>query len=358
MEDYPYVTPWPDRHGRMRYRFRRGKQNFYLPYEPKHPAFEEAYSAAIEGRQPRSAVIVQLAGRVIPGSFADGWRLAQKSPEWKKLDPATKLKNERLMTEFLASRVAEAQPELWRDVPISDLRRRHVRAILAEMSDTPHKAKHLLTAIRRPIAEALDQDWIEYDPTAKMNWRPDSTGWRAWTQAERSAFETKWPIGTMPRAAYALALWTGARRSEVATQLWSDVDFDRSRITVRQLKGHRSTGGKVLRLLLLPMLRDALEIPRRAETVITTEYGKPFSEKSLTGMMAHWTKLADLEPGCTFHGLRKTLGKYLAESGATSKQSGGILGHDDLEHVALYSREAEQEMLAVAGMSLLLKRFV
>lgn len=77
--------------------------------------------------------------------------------------------------------------------------------------------------------------------------------------------------------------------------------------------------------------------------MITTEYGKPFSDKSLTGMMAHWTQMAGMKPGATFHGLRKTLGKYLAEEGATAKQAAGILGHDDLDHVALYSKDAEQE---------------
>ena len=145
----------------------------------------------------------------------------------------------------------------------------------------------------------------------------------------------------------------GERRGDVAAQRWADVDLEARRITVRQIKG-----GKVLRLLMLPMLSDALrDLPRRAETVFSTEYGKPFSEKSLTGMMAHWTKQAGLGPGCTFHGLRKTLGKYLAEEGATAKQSAGILGHDDLDHVELYSREAEQERLAVDGLERLVKRY-
>lgn len=354
MEGYLYVTEITDRHGVIRYRFRRGKKSLYLPKHPGHPEFEEHYNAAVEGREPRAAVVVDHPGRIIAGSFADAWRLVQKSPEWKKLDDATKYKNQRLTTDFLASRIDPNDKQLWRDTLLSDLKRRHLRLILSDNSDTPHKAKHLLTAIRRMIAEALDEDWIEYDPSHKLKWRPESEGWRAWTLEERKKFETRWPYGTMPRAAYALALWLGNRRSDVASQLWSDMDFERERVTVRQVKG-----GKILTLLMLPMLRDAvIDLPRRAETVITTEYGKPFSDKSLTGMMAHWTEMADMKPGATFHGLRKTLGKYLAEEGATTKQAAGILGHDDLDHVELYSREAEQERLAVDGLSLLLKRYV
>lgn len=352
MDGYPFVTEITDRHGKPRYRFRRQRKSLYLPGSPGSAEFEEAYSAAIEGREPRKAVVIQHPGRIISESFADAWRLVQKSPEWKGFDEATKLKNERLTNAFLNTPVAPGIPDLWRDMPMAHLRRRHLRAILADNIDTPHKAKHLLTAIRRLIGEALDQDWMEFDPSAKMNWRPEYVGWRAWTQPERTKFETRWQPGATPRAAYALALWAGNRRGDVATQLWSDVDLEKDRITVRQAKTD-----KVLTLLLLPQLKAALEpLPRRADTVITTDYGKPFSEKSLTGMMAHWTKLAGLDPGCTFHGLRKTLGKYLAEEGATAKQSAGILGHDDLVHVELYSREAEQERLAVDGMSLLLKR--
>lgn len=354
MEEYPYAKPFTDRHGHVRWRFRRKGKDTYLPGEPGLPDFHEAYTAAVEGRNPRKASVRRLSTAAIPQSFRAAWRLVESSPEWKALDLATTSKNARLAHEFLDLRIDPDSPDMWGDMKVADFRRRHARAILADFAETPHKAKHLLTAIRKMLGEALDQDWLEHDPTHKLKWRPAYGGWRAWTLAERKKFEERWPVGTMPRAAYALALWTGARRSEVAAQLWSDVDFEASRITVRQIKGD----GKVLRLLMLPMLAEALRgINDRCDTVLSTEYGRPFSAKSLTGRMAHWTTLAGTGPGCTFHGLRKTLGKYLAEEGATAKQAAGILGHDDLDHVELYSREAEQERLAVDGMERLIRRF-
>lgn len=353
MDDYPYAKPFTDRHGHTRWRFRRNGKDKYLPGFPGSPEFEEAYQAAIEGRVPRKAKVHRLPSSALPGTFRAAWRLVLKGPEWKGLDVATIDKNTRLANEFLDLKVDPDFPDVWGDMKVCDLRRRHIRSILADFSETPHKAKHLLTTIRKMIGEALDEDWIEHDPTHKLKWRPTYGGWRAWTMSERKKFEARWPNGTMPRAAYALALWAGNRRSDVASQKWEDVDFEVRRITVRQIKG-----GKKLRLLMLPMLERALvDLPRRAETVITTEYGKPFSEKSLTGMMAHWTKQAEMGEGCTFHGLRKTLGKYLAEEGATSKQAAGILGHDDLDHVELYSKEADQERLAVAGLELLMSRY-
>jgi len=66
--------------------------------------------------------------------------------------------------------------------------------------------------------------------------------------------------------------------------------------------------------------------------------------------MQEWTRAAGLAPGHTLHGLRKTLGKMLAESGATTRELMAILGHDDIAHAELYTREAEQRRLASEGM--------
>lgn len=83
---------------------------------------------------------------------------------------------------------------------------------------------------------------------------------------------------------------------------------------------------------------------------LVTAYGEPFSAKSLTGTMAHWCKLAGLPKGLTLHGLRKSLGVYLAEAEASTRQLMDVLGHDDIDHAELYSREASQVRLAVQGM--------
>jgi site-specific recombinase XerD len=108
---------------------------------------------------------------------------------------------------------------------------------------------------------------------------------------------------------------------------------------------------------MLPELRAALEaVERRGEYVVLTQYGKPFSVKALGMRMQHWTKRAGIPQGYTLHGLRKTLGKMLAESGATTREIMSILGHDSIAHAELYTREAEQKMRASAGMQKLAKR--
>jgi integrase len=63
--------------------------------------------------------------------------------------------------------------------------------------------------------------------------------------------------------------------------------------------------------------------------------------------MAEWTKSADIPPGHTLHGLRKTLGKALAEHGATTRQLMDVLGHESIAHAELYSPHLLKHLLHV-----------
>lgn len=252
---------------------------------------------------------------------------------------------------FFKTEVAEGAGMLWGDVLLVDLKRRHVKAILASMSDAPHAARHLLGALRRMVVVGLDEEWIEADPTYKISYRPAYKGWRAWTDAERTAFEKRWPPGTTPRLVYALALWLGNRRSDIVDLRVDAIAGDKIRIKQRKT-------GRELSLSITPMLREALnQTDLSGPTILKTAYGEPFSAKSITGRMKDWTKMAGLPAGCTIHGLRKTLGKMLAESGATTRQIMDTLGHTDIQHAELYSREAEQELLAREGMNGVVRLF-
>ncbi len=355
-QNRPGLSSFTDRHGRRRWRYRRKGKTVSLTGQPGEPAFEAAYLAAIEGRAPVPAEIVKHPHAATPRSLGAAWRLVLGSIEWKALKPASQTNNTRLAEEFLSSRIDPERPILWRDAPIADLRRRHIKDILAAHSDTPHKATHLLVTLRKMIIAAMDQEWIAADPSYKVHWRAQYKGWKAWKFEAMRQFEARWPIGSTPRLAYALALWLGNRRSDVVSLRW-DQRGEHSIIVrgefrlvdcfeVTQVK----TGKRIV-LPVSPMLRDILAAtPRRCDTVLSTAYGRPFSAKSLTGRMADWSRAAGLPPGHTLHGLRKALGKMLAEGGASTRQLMEVLGHDDIEHAELYSREAEAASLAVEGM--------
>jgi site-specific recombinase XerC len=344
-DEYPHAGSYLDRHGKRRWRFRRAGKTIQLPGSPGRPDFEVAYAAALAGQPIKSANVRQLPTAAAPKSLRAAWRiLTNDTIEWKKLDPGTRQTQTAIAERFLLSSVVEGEPLKFGDVAVADLQRKHIKAILAQRSNTPHAAAHLLRLLRKLTGVALDQEWIEVDPTYRIRFRPPYAGWKAWPDEARAAFEARWPIGTTPRLAYALALYLGHRRSDVAAIRWADLEGAGANVV-------QSKTGKALWVPVLPELVRVLEATeRKGDHVLLTQYGRPFSPKALGMRMQDWTRAAGLPPGYTLHGLRKTLGKMLAEHGATTRQIMAILGHDDIAHAELYTREAEQKQLATDGM--------
>src|SRR5690606_12558479 len=190
-----------------------------------------------------------------------------------------------------------------------------------------------------------------------MNWRPAYVGWKAWSDEAMAKFEKRWEVGSTPRLVYSLALWLGNRRGDIAGLKWDQrctktVHIDGEAREIDGFMLRQGKTGKELFLPITPIVEEVLDATERmGDTVLITAYGEPFSPKSLTGRMADWTASAGISPGHTLHGLRKTLGKMLAEGGASTRQIMETLGHDDIAHAELYSREAEQARLAADGMA-------
>ncbi len=359
-DNYPGVSHYHDRHGRKRWRFRTANRSRDLQGEPYEPEFDQSYSDAVAGRKPRPKPKPRLAAFpkdvVRPKSFADAWDRYKKYDEWRTASTATRSKNEYLAEAFLKSEIEAGTKIYWRQALVSDLRRTHVKKLLAKYGETPHKAKHMLTAVRKMIIVALDEEWIEHDPSAKIGWRPAYKGWSAWNPSQLQQFMERWPAGTTPHLVFSIALWLGNRRSDIATLRWDQRCARKLQIAgdIRIVRGFeivQKKTGKVLFLPEPPMLTAAIDATeRRGDTIVVTAYGLPFSEKSLTGRMSDWRQSADLPKGLTLHGLRKTLGKLMAEGGTSTRQLMSVLGHENLEHAELYSRDAEQAVMAVEAM--------
>lgn len=341
MERRPFLSSYKDRHGKTRWRFRRGAIKCPIPGNPGEAAFEDAYAAALHGRPISKAS--RQPSPFLPRTLKAAWRLATspKNLEWQKLGASSRSlyidRAERLLAREIIPGLTYAY------VPVADLKRRHVKALLGSMGATPHAAYDALVVLRKMILVALDEEWIEIDPTHRIRYRPETAGHRAWTDDERAAYEARWPLGTLARTAYACVLYGGPRRSDVARFLWSDFAGE-------QFPHTQQKTGKRLMLPVLPALREALDAaPKRGKHVLTTEWGTPRALGTLTNDFHRWTTAAGLT-GCTMHGLRKTLGKILAEEGATTRELMEVLGHTSIQHAELYSREAEQARMARSGL--------
>lgn len=340
VNDFPGASSYIDRHGRLRWRFQRKGKSRALPGDPAaSPAYEDAYWAAVEGRPAPHAAVVRLPRAAEPRTIGAAWQAVLRTPEWGALASVSKAKRQSIAERFLCQPVAPGSPA-WAGMPIADLRRRHVKGLLSDMADTPHAARHLLGVIRRMIAAAMDEEWIDVDPTYGIKWSPATKGYRAWTEAELAAYEIRHPVGTPARTAYAIALWMGNRRSDVAALRWDDLQDGEFRF--RQ--------GKTGRTMVLPVSDDLwaalLAVPEPLADTIANR-----SPKSLTGDMRKWCDQAGLSKECTLHGLRQTLGKMLAENDATTRQIMSALGHSTMQQATLYTRGADQAKMARDGMT-------
>jgi integrase len=299
LQGYPGVTAFVDRHGKRRWRYRakgRGGKQTNLPGNPGEPVFEAAYLAASTAATSATAIAARPPKAPLPKTFGYAAREVESTSRWKKYDPATQAKNIRLIEEFLEARVVEGGKTSWRDTLVAQAKRGKLKDFLSRYRETPAKQKHMLVAIRKLIAIAFDNEWIEVDPTFRLDEPIVHHGWKAWTLEAMRTFEARWPVGTPARTCYGLALWLGSRRGDVAALRWSDLVTRRVVIDgqvheiegfcFQQKKNQRRTGGKRLFVPVTPMLREIIEpLDRSTVTVVVTTYGKPFSEKSLTGAM-------------------------------------------------------------------------
>jgi integrase len=290
----------------------------------------------------------------------------EETPEWHELDSATHAKNIRMIECFLEMHVDAESKLTWRNTPVEFMTTKHLKDLLAPFRKaTPTKAKHLLVAIRKVIGAALDQDgWLAVDPSFGIKVSiPPTDGHKEWPEEIQEKYKARHPLGTAARTAFELARWLGNRCGDIADVHWDHlVEEELERpdgefasvlaFSFRQQKNRKRTGGKEMFLPVRPQLAEALRaLPAAAGGgansghILLNAYGRPFSKKSLTGMMAHWTKQAGIEPGYTLHGLRKSFGIWLAENGASARQIQDAMGHSSMTESDRYIRKANRKRL-------------
>jgi len=184
-----------------------------------------------------------------------------------------------------------------------------------------------------------------------------------WTQEEVEMFENRFPIGTMPRLALDLMLFTGTRRSDAVligpphlTQLKDKATGKMETWVIFTPQKTKKKTGKQLAIPLLDVLRQTLAAtPHGAKTFLVTAYGKPFAVAGFGNWFKDKCRLAGL-PHCTAHGLRKVGAVRAAENGATEKQMMALFGWDSPTLAAFYAKMADQKTLAKAAVHTLVHK--
>lgn len=338
-----YVDHFRDRHGTLRYYFRRpGGKRTPLPGLPGSEPFLIAYQTALATTEPAE----KPKERGGPGTFdrllAEYFESAQFTSLKAPTRRAYRLAYERLfMLEDIGHR------------PVAGMQRVVVERVMAKRVDRPSAANDALKKLRILIKFAIGRGYRKDDPTLHIKKLKEGEH-HTWTEQEVAAFEARWPVGTQQRTLFALFLYTGQRVVDVARMAWRDVSLDGRWIHVQQEK----TGTK-LELQLHPDLLDVLAAwPKNNGPIVPTSFGKAFSTKGLGNKMADAIDAAGLSDDCVAHGLRKAAARRLAEAGCSPHEIASITGHKSLAEVERYTRAVEQRRLNSVATSKLAPRKV
>jgi integrase len=109
-----------------------------------------------------------------------------------------------------------------------------------------------------------------------------------------------------------------------------------------------------------PQKRLPNQIVVQSFTLVANQSGLPYSANGFRVMFFRLIRKLEAEgkvrPGLTFHGLRHTAGRLLADRGADPRTIAALLGHKTLQMAAHYSEGADRKRRAVAAVAKLRPR--
>jgi integrase len=136
-------------------------------------------------------------------------------------------------------------------------------------------------------------------------------------------------------------LWTGKRRGEMRSLLWSDVDLDRGIVTLR------ATNTKAKRLQVCALNSKAMEVFREAARLRISDYCFPApSGVFYSELNKHWEKFrATIGLGdVVLHDLRRTAITTWASAGVSPLVIMKLSGHSSLSMVTRYCQMAPEDV--------------
>jgi integrase len=321
-----YVHQWVDREGRVhRYFRRRGFPRVRLPGLPGSVEFMTAYQTALAG--PRSVG----SGRSKPGSVAAIVAEYYDSQQYF----GSKSAGTQRMRRSILERFRAAHG----DKPVALLPPEWIEAVLD--SKPPHAARSWLMTLRSLCEFAVKRGWLRTNPAATVKLPSvKSDGFHTWTDDEIAQYEAHHPVGSKPRLALALLLYTAQRRSDV-------VRMGRQHIKDGVLTVKQQKTGVPLEIPVHPHLQVVLDATPSAHlTFLVTATGKPYGGNAFSEQFRNWCNAAGLPKRCKPHGLRKAACRRLAEAGCSANEIMSISGHATMKELVRYTRAADQARLA------------
>lgn len=325
--DLKYVKAYQDRYGKWHYYFRRrGHPPTKLRGQPGSDEFLTAYQEAKNARKD----IVSPGKR--QGTIGGIWDEYQASAEFAALAVTTR-REMKYVLDGLAKKHGDRQ--------LKALKRSHIMGWRDSMKKKPGAANKMLRSVRALLSYAILKEQLEVNPCDKIKLMKLGRH-RAWSDDELKAFETKWPIGTLERMIFDLALYSGQRRADLAAMRRDQISA--GSLSVIQGKTGAKMSIRVHRSLAASL--GAFLPTHEAETIIAGPAGKSIHSFTMAAIFRTAKREAKVPEDCVLHGLRKTTARIMAEIG---EKSSPITGHLTRAMQDEYERDASQKKMATAA---------
>ncbi|MDR2720844.1 MAG: site-specific integrase, partial [Puniceicoccales bacterium] len=228
----------------------------------------------------------------------------------------------------------------WSERSLSSIAKQEVRELHERIGreNGKYQANRVLAYIRAIYNKMIAWDWEGMNPTIGIGKFKE-------TKRDRFILEDEMPklmksLEAEPNRDMAdfflLCLYTGARKSNVQSMRWEDIDF-----SINEWRIPDTKNGDPQRV---PLVDETLEIlDNRIHLKTTTPWVFP-SEDSKSGHLqepkAAWKRILERAglANLRIHDLRRTMGSYQAINGESLVVIGGTLGHKSPQSTAIYAR--------------------
>lgn len=227
----------------------------------------------------------------------------------------------------------------WRPRKVSSLTRSEVARVHADLGAAGHRtwANRVVALVRMMFH--LAEEWGVHpgpNPASRIRMFQEVERARYLTPEELPAFFAALSKEPSPfiRVALLTALLTGARRTEVLTMEWTHVSLTEGVWRIPETKAGRPH----VIPLPAPLVRFLGELPRVANNPFV--FPGRHHHGHLVNLDKAWSRIRRLAKidDVRIHDLRRTLGSWLAGTGASLPLIGKVLNHSQPSTTAIYAR--------------------
>lgn len=320
-DKYPNASPYKDRHGKRRWRYRHKGFTAELGTEFGSDDFERRYQAAQAGSKAKGQVGYK---GTIPQTFDDLVAKFYKL-HFPTIEESTRA-DYRSVIEPL--RIAHGKKR------VGQMKVRHVMEMKAAMHKTPVQANKMLKRLSQMMDLAVQMEWTDANPVKGVKkFETTTDGFHTWDEGEIARFYEVHKIGSAAHLCMTLMLYTGASKVDAVKLGPSNVKD--GRIEYRRQKTKKNPSGILVSIPIHPDLEEALEQKVATFTFLETGHGNARSRKGLGSSMRKWCDKAGL-PMCSSHGLRKAICRRIAEAGGTPFEIMSVSGQVTLAMAQKY----------------------